>query len=364
MPDPKDFNMEFRPLSYWSDHEHPKVSTKIKGELRRQEAIRLENEGVYDPVICGESLTEENLIAAGRFHPMFMGGEYLPDYLPHEVEIVRVTLKSTAMDVISLRARRLKHRIAYRIVDEYGDEGFFDYHLIQKTSARPLTMKRLIELIDNAQEHGGLSGNARHFNYEMAPEYIYEYQDFATITSDFYPELSDWYDQANEEWLDAQLFEQTGQTKEERMEEEFRDRFLNRKPARSEQEKEWRRRNGKTLQAERRELESIRLDVEYEKRYRAQCSPKGEDEIKWRMQNAAGLNKQIGFESAVTSCMARAEWAMGAGMGGAHGAAMRRGNIRSFIENYIRSNGKAPFGEHTVKITGGANAFNIKVNFR
>ena len=44
-----------------------------------------------------------------------MGGEYLPDLLPNEVEIARVVLKSTTMDVQSIRARRTKHRIIYRI---------------------------------------------------------------------------------------------------------------------------------------------------------------------------------------------------------------------------------------------------------
>ena len=83
---------------------------------------------------------------------MFMGGEYLPDLLPDEVEIARATLKSTTMDVISVRARPTKHRIIYRIVDEYYDENLFHYHLIQKTSIRPLTMRQLIALIDLNQD--------------------------------------------------------------------------------------------------------------------------------------------------------------------------------------------------------------------
>ena len=86
-------------------------------------------------------------------HPWFKGGEYLPDLLPREVEIVRVTLKSVTMDVISIRARWTKDRIKYRIVDEYWDDSSFDYHLIQKTSVKPLAMRQLIRIIDSAQEH-------------------------------------------------------------------------------------------------------------------------------------------------------------------------------------------------------------------
>jgi hypothetical protein len=48
-----------------------------------------------------------------------MGGEYLPNLMPNEVEIARVTMTSTTMDVISIRARHTKHKIIYRIVDEY-----------------------------------------------------------------------------------------------------------------------------------------------------------------------------------------------------------------------------------------------------
>ena len=204
MPDPKDFDLDFRPETYWPDFDdyHAIAAARVKGALRRQAASQLADEGLYDPVICAESLPEEHRIAIGRVHPMFMGGEYLPDLLANEVEIARATLKSTTMDVISVRARPTKHRIIYRIVDEYYEEELFEYHLIQKTSIRPLTMRKLIALIDNAQEEGGLSSCARQMNYEGSGDAERLY-DFATITSDFYPELRAWYDQSNLEWLEA-----------------------------------------------------------------------------------------------------------------------------------------------------------------
>jgi hypothetical protein len=51
-----------------------------------------------------------------------MGGEYLPDLKQDEVEIARITIASTTQDVTSVFARRGKHRIYYRVVDEYGGE--------------------------------------------------------------------------------------------------------------------------------------------------------------------------------------------------------------------------------------------------
>ena len=358
MPDPKNFDLDFRPESYWSIlDDHSEVAPKVKGELRRQVAKELDESGIYDPIISAESLSEKQLIAAGRVHPMFMGGEYLPDQLPHEVEIARVTLKSTMMDVISIRARRTKNRIIYRIIDEYSDEGLFDYHLIQKSSTNPLTMRRIIEVIDNAQEYGGLVGNARHWDYETSRDARGCY-DFATISSEFYPQLSRWYDQVNEEWLDARLYEETGMTKEERLEEEFRDRYLNHQPAIKPQEEEWRRRNEEELQVEREKRDLRQLHYEYEKRYKAQKPPLSENEIAWRAENESRLKAELEFENLVVSCMKAAKSdAVG---GGVMGAWLKGGAVRRYIEDYLRSYGELPSGEHMVTSSIGS----IRVKFQ
>ena len=46
-----------------------------------------------------------------------MGGEYLPDYLPTEVEVARIDLQSIMRDAISIRACRDPKGIRYRVVD-------------------------------------------------------------------------------------------------------------------------------------------------------------------------------------------------------------------------------------------------------
>lgn len=202
MPNPKDYNLDYRPNTYWGINEaNTHIGATIKGELRRKVAKKLAGEGHLDPLISVECLADNHVMAAGSMHPWFLGGEFLSDLKPKEVEIARVVLKSTTMDVISIRARNTKSRIIYRIVDEYEDDPIFSYDLIQKTSLKPLTMRRMIKLIDNAQEHGGLSGHARQWNYEYTDDAEGLY-DFATISSEFYPELGAWYDAANEEWLE------------------------------------------------------------------------------------------------------------------------------------------------------------------
>lgn len=204
MPDRKNYNLDYQPESYWGINErNAHIGAGIKGELRRQAAKELATAGIIDPVISVEILPYEQLEGVGALHPWLMGGEFLPDLLPNEIEIARVTLKSTTMDVISIRARRVGLRIAYRIVDEYS-ENSGDYRVLPKTSDQPLTLRQLIRMIDKAQEWG-LNGNARYYNFAYGdpdPELLY---DFATVSSEFYPELAFWYDEANEEWLAEEM---------------------------------------------------------------------------------------------------------------------------------------------------------------
>ena len=70
-------------------------------------------------------LTAEGISAADRnalesFHPMFMGGNYLPDTEDGEVEIARISIESTTCDVTCVCARPDGGAIHYRVVDECG----------------------------------------------------------------------------------------------------------------------------------------------------------------------------------------------------------------------------------------------------
>ena len=201
MPDPNDYDLSFRPESYWGPQSlSAYFGSRIKGELRRQAAVT-EVEKDANPNVLSESLSEDERAAVGAVHPWFMGGEYLPDLLRNEVEIARVTFNSTTMDVISIRARQMKNRITYRIVDEYE---FTSYDLNAKSSKKPLTLGKVINQIEFATDDG-LVGGPRESNYRdggMDPEDIW---DFASVSSQFYTELSNWYDESNAEWLESKL---------------------------------------------------------------------------------------------------------------------------------------------------------------
>lgn len=60
---------------------------------------------VVDQEMLEPSLDPEMRSLLAGIHPGLMGGEYLPDFLPMEVEIAQAVLKSVTMDVISIRAR-------------------------------------------------------------------------------------------------------------------------------------------------------------------------------------------------------------------------------------------------------------------
>ena len=134
----------------------------------------------------------------------YLGGPFLPEKRKGEVEIVSINLASTTGDIFSISARPTKNRIIYDINDEY--EG--SYTLGLKSSQKPLTMKKIIQLIDTSQLDGSpgpdfscVFGGARDWNYGEGGGDPIEYWDFETVYSDFYPELNQWYKIQNFIWL-------------------------------------------------------------------------------------------------------------------------------------------------------------------
>ncbi len=77
------------------------------------------------------------------FHPMFMGGNYLPDTEDGDLEITRISIKSATSDVTCVYAQPDGNRIHYRAVDEYGGDT-----LQGTTEARTDTPMRLGDFAD------------------------------------------------------------------------------------------------------------------------------------------------------------------------------------------------------------------------
>jgi hypothetical protein len=191
-----DLDLDFRPDSYWSPQTLlGAVLGGVKGDLRRQMITDLMDRGEE----VGEEFLAENLdrgirslLEAQSFR--WMGGEYLPDHRPGEVEIARLAVASVTQDVVSIRARSAGGRIRYRVVDEYG-VGTWEW--APKSSRRPLTTRGLIGLIDGLALDG-----------EGPPDYTEtvwwwqresgsdedEIRGWLEVSSVFYPGLGEYYD--------------------------------------------------------------------------------------------------------------------------------------------------------------------------
>ena len=99
----------FHPNSYWVDlNVYQFILSNVTGTSRRRIIDQALISGQFDQI--PEALTVVEIFSIfkrhlGRIHPCLMGGEYLPRYLPEEIETGRIGLASTTSDVISILAR-------------------------------------------------------------------------------------------------------------------------------------------------------------------------------------------------------------------------------------------------------------------
>jgi len=115
-----------------------------------------------------------------------MGGEYLPDCEPNEVEIARITIASTTQDVTCVYAKRVTGGIEYRVVDEY--EGMtLDDETTHRTS-EPMALAELVQffmtawdlrmvLSANFVENGYPRSHARGFIVDASSSFYAQFGD-------------------------------------------------------------------------------------------------------------------------------------------------------------------------------------------
>ena len=207
-------DLKFRPASY-SDFLDPVALALngISGQMRREMVrdmlttegkLREEQDALLGPIqarILEERADHsfiDNVSTWGG--PSWMGGEYLPERKRGEMEIARIVLQSTLMDVFSLCARWSGGRYHYRLVDEH--EGV--YTLCRKSSKRTLTLGQVIEIIETVTggvDTGGLGLVECWWDQQL--EYGYDPEDcvaWASVESELYPELPAWYEQRAGLW--------------------------------------------------------------------------------------------------------------------------------------------------------------------
>ena len=209
---PSGFEYRYRPDSYFVDLDpRTLILASIHGEERRKDVQRRLDTGGFDPLVWGEWLTDAQLDDStrrliGAMHPALMGGEYLPPTGEHEIEIARIVLASVTQDVTSIRARRSGKRIVYRVVDEYGTK----FKLGKRWSSAPLTLKELIRLIDGTNQDdgdGGLVFSTLRMNIGASGD-AEGMRDFVAVESSLYPDLSNYYDETINGYLDGLIAEE------------------------------------------------------------------------------------------------------------------------------------------------------------
>jgi hypothetical protein len=208
MPSKLDIDLEYRPATYWPAAENREQRlSRISGKARRDiTRSALETGGIGElntigPEVSAETLGERERQAWGAIHPAFMGGEYLAPLAQDEVEIARISLRSTTSDQVSVRACGHDGDIRYRVVDEY-ETG---YELTISTSAEPLTLAQLVTLMDSAGHpddiYGpGLIRNHWEYNLEFSDPQVAV--DFVSIESAFYPALTSYYSEEASRWIE------------------------------------------------------------------------------------------------------------------------------------------------------------------
>lgn len=122
----KPIDLDYRPKTFFRPHALEKyLLSKVKGAVLRRKLTVLFEEGRYEEasnLLAQAVTTPEELKALEAIHPMFMGGNYLPDTEEGEVEIARISIKSTTFDVTCVYARADGGSNVYRVVDEYNGE--------------------------------------------------------------------------------------------------------------------------------------------------------------------------------------------------------------------------------------------------
>lgn len=180
----EDVDLTRAPKSYFVPHglERHLVS-KIKSAVIRADLNALLDQGDYQQVrkvLIDEDRDNAFFNAMGHSHPMFLGGNYLPDTKEGEIEIARLCLRSVTYDVSAIYVRREQGVIHYRVVDEYDGMTLHEEPYAQ--SETPMTLEAFTALV---VEKCGLDGTVNENEFVAVQEAL----DFFWAESYFYPDL-------------------------------------------------------------------------------------------------------------------------------------------------------------------------------
>ena len=205
VPEVPGIDLDYRPPDYfWANDLKLPLPSSISGEARRKLfRARIETGVTIHDGLDAAMLDEAMRAAWVRIHPRNMGGEYLPPLRKGEVEIARISLESTTADQISVRARRGRGRIRYRVVDEYMEDSTYVCHPASWES--PLRLRDLIGLMESASDGGSIVFSILAMNSRDSRSD--ELATFITVSSDFYADLGRYYRALTDAFLEKRIRE-------------------------------------------------------------------------------------------------------------------------------------------------------------
>jgi hypothetical protein len=147
-----EINLEQKPKTYFS----PQSLVTYLVEQVKNAAIRdrleiLLSEGRIQEVqnlLADRGITTNSIRHLESIHPMFRGGNYLPDMDEGEVEVARIEIASTTHDVTCLFAKMENGKIKFRVVDEYGGDTLNSP--TEVTTDEPMNLKEMTEFFLSA----------------------------------------------------------------------------------------------------------------------------------------------------------------------------------------------------------------------
>ena len=178
-------DLTYRPATYFRPQPLDRyLLSKVKGSVVRARLQALYDAGNHaevDALLTASGVTAADRQALESFHPKFMGGNYLPDTGDGEVEIARITIRSTTYDVTSVYASRVAGGIRCRVVDEYEGETLTDP--TEVIVDQPLTLDALHAFFMDAFQFD----EVLQCNYE---DDLNGMLGFFVVESAFYPDLA------------------------------------------------------------------------------------------------------------------------------------------------------------------------------
>jgi hypothetical protein len=177
---------DFRPTTYFRPQKlEAFLLTRVKGAVMRNRLKMLFEQGLHQEasrLVSEATGAPDQLKTLEAIHPMFMGGNYLPDINEGEVEIARISIQSTTYDVTCIYASMDEGMIHYKVVDEYGGETLNSPTTTE--SPQPLTLSELCDFFFTVWPFL----DVLEMNFE---DDLDGALNFFTVDSNFYPKFSD-----------------------------------------------------------------------------------------------------------------------------------------------------------------------------